>query len=70
MSVSATELESHVARIKALDETTAALRQQLSAVADERAAVIRQLVEEGVRPAEIARALGVTRQAVNHLLRR
>jgi len=70
MPVSATDLESHVARIKALDETTAALRQQLSAVADERAAVIRQLVEEGVRPAEIARALGVTRQAVNHLLRR
>lgn len=70
VTVNASNIDARLDDVRSLDRQTDALRRQLADVADARAAIIRDLVADGVRPAEIARALGVTRQAINHMLRR
>ena len=45
-------------------------RAALARLADERAHWIREAVMSGMRPAEVARALGISRQAVAQVLSR
>lgn len=62
------ELQALIAEVTYLTEVIEKRQTEVVAASERRKAAIRELRDRGVRPAEIARLAGISRQAVQHLL--